>query len=85
MAASNPNDPTTTTTTPTRPAPVNPSVESTRIDDARSRRAHDDEKIAGAAVGVGATFLGMALLPWLMVALGIIAAVVVAVVAGWFK
>ena len=63
----------------------NPSVESTKLDDARTKRLHEDEEIAGAAVGAGAGCLGMALLPWVVVAAGIVAAVVVGIVAGWFK
>src|SRR5205085_1521501 len=42
----------------------NPSVESTKLDDANARRLHEDEGIAGAAAGAGAGCLGMALLPW---------------------
>jgi hypothetical protein len=73
---------------PTDPTPrdrLNPSVESTKLDDAHVRRTHQDEEIAGAAVGAGVGCLGMALLPWVMIAAGIVAAVVVALVAGWFK
>jgi hypothetical protein len=79
MSVDNPNDPNV------RPERPNPSVESTKLDDANARRLHEDQGIAGAASGAGAGCLGMALLPWVVVAAGIAAAVVVGMLAGWFK
>jgi hypothetical protein len=43
---------------------VNPSLESTRQDDARSREARERAGTAGTMAGVGMGCVGMALLPW---------------------
>jgi hypothetical protein len=73
------------TNDPARRERPNPSIESTKLDDAHARRTHQDEEIAGAAIGAGAGCLGMALLPWAIIAVGIVAAIVLAAVKGWFR
>jgi hypothetical protein len=69
----NPNDP--------RPAErPNPSVESTRKDDAHDRDVHEQTAGYGAGVGAGLGCLGFTLAPWLMIGFSIAAAVVVILV-----
>jgi hypothetical protein len=71
-AASNP---------PERP---NPAVEASRIDDEYDRKLHQDAEAAGAVIGTGLGCLGVALIPWVIVILGILAAVVLmAIKKGW--
>ena len=66
-----------------RPAPVNPSVESTRLDDAHDRAVHEAQEGLGAAVGTGLGCLGVTLAPWLMILFGVGAAVIlIAIVKG---
>lgn len=68
----NPNEP--------RPTePVNPSVESTRLDDEHTRQVRENAEGLGAAAGAGLGCLGITLAPWLAV-LGAIAAGVVMIV-----
>lgn len=70
----NPNDP--------RPAErPNPSVESTRLDDAHDREMHENAGGLGSAAGAGLGCLGVTLAPWLAILFAILAAVVVIVVA----
>jgi hypothetical protein len=69
----NPNDP--------RPAGrPNPSVESTRKDDAHDRVTHENATGLGAAAGTGLGCLGVTLAPWLGILFALGAAVVVIVV-----
>ena len=58
---------------------TNPSVESTRRDDALDARRKEDAVGPGAAVGAGLGCLGMTLLPWAAVVGGIVAAIVIGV------
>jgi hypothetical protein len=68
----NPNDP--------RPAErPNPSVESTRRDDARDRDMHEQATGYGAGVGAGLGCLGITLAPWMGILFAVAAAVVVIV------
>ncbi len=62
---------------------VNPSVESTRHDDARSREQREKAGTAGAMAGVGLGCVGMALLPWVLIGLSVLAAVAVAMIVKW--
>jgi len=69
----NPNDP--------RPAQrPNPSVESTRLDDAHDREMHENASGFGTAAGAGLGCLGVTLAPWLAILFAILAGVVVIVV-----
>jgi hypothetical protein len=62
-------------TTPPAQRP-NPSLESTRRDDERARALHKDAEAMGAVLGTGLGCLGAALIPWVAVILGILAAIV---------
>lgn len=53
----------------------NPSVESTKIDDARDKDVHDATGGVGAGVGAGLGCLGVTLAPWLLIGFGILGAV----------
>lgn len=53
----------------------NPSVESTKKDDAYDRGVHENQEGVGAAMGAGLGCLGVALAPWLLVGFGIVAAI----------
>ena len=70
-----------------RPRPpqerVNPSLESTRQDDARAREARERAGTAGAMAGVGLGCVGMALLPWVLIGLSVLAAIAVAMIVKW--
>ena len=58
----------------------NPAVEATRRDDERDREIHQQAEAAGAGVGC----LGIALIPWVAVIIGILAALVfVLIKKGW--
>ena len=70
----NPNDP--------RPADrPNPSVDSTRLDDAHDREMHENASGFGTAAGAGLGCLGVTLAPWLAILFAILAGVVIIVVA----
>ena len=69
----NPNDPRTTD----RP---NPSVESTRIDDAQARETHENASGFGSAAGAGLGCLGMTFAPFVAIIAAILAALVFVVV-----
>ena len=58
---------------------VNPSVEASRVDDALIAERRKNAMGVGAVGAAGAGCLGMALLPWAAVAVGICAAVVIIV------
>ncbi|MDB5323975.1 MAG: hypothetical protein JWN40_5606 [Phycisphaerales bacterium] len=62
---------------------VNPSLESTRQDDARSREARERAGTAGTMAGVGMGCVGMALLPWVLIGLSVLAAIAVAMLVRW--
>jgi hypothetical protein len=69
------------TNPPERP---NPAVEASRIDDERTRKFHQDAEAAGTVVGTGLGCLGVALIPWVIVIVGILAALVLAAIkTGW--
>jgi hypothetical protein len=65
---------------PIPPKPVNPSVEATKIDDQRAKKLHQEEEIAAGVAGTGLGCLGILLLPWTMVALALLAAVIFVIV-----
>ena len=66
---------------PERP---NPAVEASRIDDEHDRKFHLDAEAVGAVLGTGLGCLGVALIPWVVIVLGILAAVVLmAIKKGW--
>jgi hypothetical protein len=56
---------------PNRP---NPSLESTRADDAHDRQLHQHAEGMGAAAGTGLGCLGVATLPWSLVLFALLAA-----------
>ena len=60
--------------------PVNPSVEASKIDDERAKHLHQEEEIAAGVAGTGLGCLGILLLPWTMVALALLAAVIFVIV-----
>ena len=70
-------DPAATTTTP---AVTNPSLESTRMDDAHNAEHREAATELGTVVGAGLGCVGMTLLPWVMVAVGVVAAVGISVI-----
>jgi hypothetical protein len=62
----------------------NPAVEASRRDDERDREIHQQAEAAGAALGTGVGCLGIALIPWVAVIIGILAALVfVLIKKGW--
>jgi hypothetical protein len=63
---------------------VNPSVESTRVDNQRTRELHEDAGAAGTMAGAGLGCLGMAFLPWVMAGLSVLAGIVVAFIVRWY-
>jgi disulfide bond formation protein DsbB len=67
------SDPNTAPVSPQRP---NPSVESTRRDDERARDLHQHAQAMGTVACTGLGCLGMAVIPWVAVILGTLAAVV---------
>jgi len=60
---------------------VNPSVEASKVDDARAKKLHEEEEVAAGVAGTGIGCLGILLLPWAWVALAVIAGVAFIVVA----
>jgi hypothetical protein len=68
---------------PTQPR-VNPSVESTRVDNQRTREMHEDAEAAGAMAGAGLGCLGMAFLPWVAAGISVLAGIVVAFIVRWY-
>jgi hypothetical protein len=77
------SDPSNPTPLPPQRDRVNPSLESTRQDDARDREMHEDAGAAGTMAGAGLGCLGMIFLPWAMFAISVLAAIVVAMIVKW--
>jgi len=69
---------------PTQQERVNPSLESTRLDNQRTRELHQDAEAAGAMAGAGRGCLGMAFLPWVAAGLSVLAGIVVAFIVRWY-
>jgi hypothetical protein len=65
--------------------PVNPSVEASKVDDARAEKLHEEAEVAAGVAGTGAGCLGILLLPWTMVFLALLAAVVFVIVMRMIK
>jgi hypothetical protein len=63
---------------------VNPSLESTRVDNERSKALHEDAGAAGAMAGAGLGCLGMAFLPWVAAGLSVLAGIAVACIVRWY-
>ena len=61
------------TNPPERP---NPAVEASRIDDERARQFHEQAEVAGTVLGTGLGCLGVALIPWVIVIVGVLSALV---------
>ena len=70
---------------PPTPQRVNPSLESTRVDNERSKALHEDAGAAGAMAGAGLGCLSMAFLPWVAAGLAVLAGIVVAVIVKWYN
>jgi len=63
---------------------VNPSVESTRVDNQRTKELHEDAGAAGAMAGAGLGCLGMAFLPWVAAGISVLAGIIVACIVRWY-
>jgi hypothetical protein len=64
-----------------RTQPINRSVEATKVDDARDKELHEDEKIAGVTAGTDLGCLDIALLPWSLIALALLVTIAIIVIA----